>query len=240
MTQFFYLLRWNYLRQKNLFILFTLAQVLLSVSLLFGYPLIIGKLDTTTAYYLASGSVLIGVISIGCTISSPVIANAKSEGHVDYIRALPIPRILISLADLCIRLIAILPGVFFSFLLGCLRFSVQLNLSILSVFVMLLICLTMISLGFSIAYIFPQNIVTLMSQLILMIGLMFSPIMYPAGRLPDWLDQLYFLLPFVPSANLLRASFYRHGTVSLVDIGVLIFWIFLTQLLILGTLQKEL
>ncbi|MQB64286.1 ABC transporter permease, partial [Lactobacillus reuteri] len=43
-----------------------------------------------------------------------------------------------------------------------------------------------------------------------------------------------------PSANLLRASFYRHGTVSLVDIGVLIFWIFLTQLLILGTLQKEL
>ena len=93
---------------------------------------------------------------------------------------------------------------------------------------------------FSIAYIFSQNIVTLMSQLILMIGLMFSPIMYPASRLPDWLDQLYYLLPFVPSANLLRASFYRHGTVSLVDIGVLIFWIFLTQLLILGTLQKEL
>ena len=148
MTQFFYLLRWNYLRQKNLFILFTLAQVLLSVSLLFGYPLVIGKMDTTTAYYLASGSVLMGVISIGCTISSPVIANAKSEGHVDYIRALPIPRILISLADLCIWLIAILPGVFFTFLLGCLRFSVQLNLSILSVFVMLLICLTMISLGF--------------------------------------------------------------------------------------------
>ena len=220
MTQFFYLLRWNYLRQKNLFILFTLAQVLLSVSLLFGYPLVIGKMDTTTAYYLASGSVLMGVISIGCTISSPVIANAKSEGHVDYIRALPIPRILISLADLCIWLFAILPGVFFSFLLGCLRFSIQLNLSILSVFVMLLI-------------------VTLMSQLILMIGLMFSPIMYPASRLPDWLDQLYCLLPFVPSANLLRASFYRHGTVSLVDIGVLIFWIFLTQLLILGTLQKE-
>ena len=55
-------------------------------------------MDTTTAYYLASGSVLMGVISIGCTISSPVIANAKSEGHVDYIRALPIPRILISLS----------------------------------------------------------------------------------------------------------------------------------------------
>lgn len=156
MTQFFYLLRWNFLRQKNLFILFTLAQVLLSVSLLFGYPLVIGKMDTTTAYYLASGSVLMGVISIGCTISSPVIANAKSEGHVDYIRALPIPRILISLADLCIWLIAILPGVFISFILGCLRFSVQLNLSILSVFVMLLICLTMISLGFSIALYFPK------------------------------------------------------------------------------------
>ena len=240
MTQFFYLLRWNYLRQKDLFLLFTLAQVLLSISLLFGYPLVIGEIDTTAAYYLSSGSVLIGIISIGCTISSPVIANAKSEGHVDYVRALPIPRILISLADLWMWMIAILPGVFISVILGYFRFSVRLNVSILAVFILFLICLTMISLGFAIAYTFSPNIVTLMSQLILMIGLMFSPIMYPAGRLPDWLDQLYFLLPFVPSANLLRASFYRHGTVSLVDIGVLIFWIFLTQLLILGTLQKEL
>ena len=116
MTQFFYLLRWNYLRQKDLFLLFTLAQVLLSISLLFGYPLVIGEIDTTAAYYLSSGSVLIGIISIGCTISSPVIANAKSEGHVDYVRALPIPRILISLADLWMWMIAILPGVFFSVL----------------------------------------------------------------------------------------------------------------------------
>ena len=115
MTQFFYLLRWNYLRQKDLFLLFTLAQVLLSISLLFGYPLVIGEIDTTAAYYLSSGSVLIGIISIGCTISSPVIANAKSEGHVDYVRALPIPRILISLADLWMWMIAILPGVFISF-----------------------------------------------------------------------------------------------------------------------------
>ena len=175
-------------------------------------------MDTTTVYYLASGTVLMGVISIGCTISSPVIANAKSEGHVDYIRALPIPRILISLADLCIWLIAILPGVFISFILGCLRFSVQLNLSILSVFVMLLICLTMISLGFSIAYIFSQNIVTLMSQLILMIGLMFSCIYHVSGKSSsDWLDQLYYLLPFVllqiESFSLeLAYIFYRHGT----------------------------
>ena len=88
MTQFFYLLRWNYLRQKELFILFTLAQLLLSISLLFGYPLVIGDIDSTTAYYLSSGSVLIGIISMGCTISSPVIANDKLEGHFDYIRAL--------------------------------------------------------------------------------------------------------------------------------------------------------
>ena len=159
MTQFFYLLRWNYLRQKDLFLLFTLAQVLLSISLLFGYPLVIGEIDTTAAYYLSSGSVLIGIISIGCTISSPVIANAKSEGHVDYVRALPIPRILISLADLWMWMIAILPGVFISVILGYFRFSVRLNVSVLAVFILFLICLTMISLGFAIAYTFSPNIV---------------------------------------------------------------------------------
>ena len=232
MTQFFYLLRWNYLRQKDLFLLFTLAQVLLSISLLFGYPLVIGEIDTTATYYLSSGSVLIGIISIGCTISSPVIANAKSEGHVDYVRALPIPRILISLADLWMWMIAILPGVFISVILGYFRFSVRLNVSVLAV-------LTMISLGFAIAYTFSPNIVTLMSQLILMIGLMFSPIMYPASRLPDWINHLYHVLPFVPSVNLLRACVYGHDRISLFDFTILIIWILLTQLLILRVLYKE-
>ena len=239
MTQFFYLLRWNYLRQKDLFLLFTLAQVLLSISLLFGYPLVIGEIDTTAAYYLSSGSVLIGIISIGCTISSPVIANAKSEGHVDYVRALPIPRILISLADLWMWMIAILPGVFISVILGYFRFSVRLNVSVLAVFILFLICLTMISLGFAIAYTFSPNIVTLMSQLILMIGLMFSPIMYPASRLPDLINHLYHVLPFVPSVNLLRACVYSHGHVSFFDFTILIIWILLTQLLILRVLYKE-
>ena len=159
MTPIFYLLRWNYLRQKIYSFPFTLAQVLCPCFFL-GITLVIGKMDTTTAYYLASGCVLMGVISIGCLISSPVIANAKSEGHVDYIRAFTFPRILISLADLCIWLIAIFTRCILHFLLGCLRFSVQLNLSILSVFCdVTFICLTMISLGFSIAYIFSQNIV---------------------------------------------------------------------------------
>ena len=40
-------------------------------------------------------------------------------------------------------------------------------------FILFLICLTMISLGFAIAILFSPNIVTLMSQLILTIGLMF-------------------------------------------------------------------
>ena len=239
MTQFFYLLHWNYLRKKELFILFTLAQLLLSISLLFGYPLVIGDIDSTTAYYLSSGSVLIGIISMGCTISSPVIANDKLEGHFDYIRALPIPRIFISLADLWMWLIAILPGVFISILLGYVRFSVRLHPSFLGVFIVLLICLTMISLGFAIAYTFSPNTVTLMSQLILMIGLMFSPLMYPADRLPEWVNHLYRALPFVPSSNLLRASLYDYGNVSLLDISILILWIMLTQLIILRTLHKE-
>jgi len=136
-------------------------------------------------------------------------------------------------------MIAILPGVFISVILGYFRFSVRLNVSILAVFILFLICLTMISLGFAIAYTFSPNIVTLMSQLILMIGLMFSPIMYPASRLPDWINHLYHVLPFVPSVNLLRACVYGHDRISLFDFTILIIWILLTQLLILRVLYKE-
>lgn len=239
MKKLLFLIQWNYLRQKNLFILFTLAQVLLAISLLFGYPLVIGELDQTTSYYLASGAVLIGIISIGCTISAPVISNAKSEGHFDYVRALPVPRLAISLSDLWMWLIAILPGVIFSILLGYLRFSVKIQISISAIFSLILICVVMISIGFTIAYLFSPNIVTLMSQLILMIGLMFSPIMYPADRLPDIINSIYRFLPFVPAANLLRTSLYNHGSTSLVDVLILLCWFFLTQLLIIQTLLRE-
>ena len=233
------LIQWNYLRQKNLFVLFTLAQVLLAISLLFGYPLVIGDIDPTRASYLTSGSVLIGIISIGCTISAPVVSNAKSEGHIDYLRALPVSRFAISLADLWMWLLAILPGVFFSILLGYLRFAIQPSLSITALLVLLLICLVMISLGFAIAYLFSPNTVTLMSQLILMIGLMFSPIMYPASRLPDIINQIYHFLPFVPAANLLRSSLYHHGSFSWIDSAILLAWLLLTQVLILATLVRE-
>ncbi len=78
MTQFFYLLRWNYLRQKDLFLNFTLQlRFLLSISLLFGYPLVIGDLRINSRHL--SGSVLIGIIFIGCTDSSPVIAMRSQK-----------------------------------------------------------------------------------------------------------------------------------------------------------------
>ena len=239
MKSLFNLVQWNYLRQKNLFLLFSVAQFLLTISLLFGYPLVMGKIDHTQAYYLASGSVLMGIISNGCTISSPIISNAKTEGHLDYLRSLPVPRFMISLADLLIWLLALLPGVFFSILLGYLRFSIQIRSSLLGLLCLLLICLVMVSIGFSIAYLFPPNIVTLASQLLLMLGLMFSPILYPADRLPAIMNHLYRFLPFVPAANLLRSSLYNQGITSLVDIFILILWLFFSQMLILYTLLQE-
>lgn len=239
LAQFRSLLYWNFLRQKSLFILFTLAQMLLTISLVFGYPLIMGELDLETTRYLASGSVLIGIISSGCTISSPVVSHAKNEGHVDYLRALPVPRLLISLADLTIWFLAMLPGLVIAIFLGQLKFNVPIFLTPSAAGAILLITLTMISLGFSIAYVFPPNIVNLISQLILMLGLMFSPIMYPADRLPAIINHIYRFLPFVPAADLLRATLYAENGQILFDTLILGCWFILTQVIIFAWLKHE-
>ena len=85
MTQFFLLLlRWNYLCQKDLFLLFTLAQVPVIYFTSFGYPLVIGKIDTTAAYHLSfwfsSDRNYFYWLYYFITCYSKM---RKSEGHVD-------------------------------------------------------------------------------------------------------------------------------------------------------------
>lgn len=80
---------------------------------------------------------------------------------------------------------------------------------------------------------------SLITQLILMIGLLFSPIMFPADRIPAFLLRLYSLLPFVPAGNLIRLSVYQDYPVAARDIFVLLFWLLLTSSLSVWQLHRK-
>ena len=71
---------------------------------------------------------------------------------------------------------------------------------------MLLVTLTATSMGYAIACLLPQMIANLLTQVLVVFVLMFSPLNFPADRLPDWLAALHRVLPFQAMGEVVRGT----------------------------------
>lgn len=222
------LIRWSLLRHKSLLPIFTVTQAFLSVAIVYGLALLIPNVDPVTAIYLSSGATTLGIIAVGCVLAAQIVSTAKQDGIVGYQRTLPVSRINILIADFIIWGMASLPGVFMSFLASYLKFNVQISFSFSAMMTLLLIQICMISIGFSLAYWLSPNVVGLATQIIMIGGLLFSPITYPTDRLPTILVNFFELLPFVPSSNLIRSLFFEYGDFTLKNLIVIIIWMAFT------------
>ena len=225
--ELFALVGWSLLRHKYLLPVFTLTQVFLSLAIVYGLALLIPDVNNQTAIYLSSGATTLGIIAVGCVLAAQIVST------------LPVSRLNILISDFIIWGMASLPGVFMSFLAAYLRFDVQIRFSMKALAILSLIQLCMISIGFALAYWLTPNVVGLATQIIMIGGLLFSPITYPTDRLPSALVNFFEFLPFVPSSNLIRSLFYEQNTVNISNIIVVCFWFVLTTLLSLISLSRR-
>ncbi|MGL5549070.1 MAG: ABC transporter permease [Culicoidibacterales bacterium] len=237
--ELFALIHWSLIRHKTLLPVFTITQGILAFAIVYGLALLIPELTLTEALYLSSGATTLGIIAVGCVLSAQIINTSKQDGIITYQKTLPISRVNILLADFCIWGLASLPGIVMSFIAAYLRFDFTVSITIIGIITIIFSQIAMISVGFSIAYLFSSNSVALVTQLIMIVGLLFSPITYPAERLPEWLNIIYSYLPFVPISNLIRTTFFNIGTINTRDIFVIAFWTVLTFGLSLWTLNKR-
>lgn len=233
------LIKWSLLRHKSLLPVFTLTQVFLSIAIVYGLALLIPDVDKQTAVYLSSGATTLGIIAVGCVLAAQIVSTAKQDGIVSYQRTLPVLRVNILVADFIIWGIASLPGVFMSFLAAYFRFGVDISFSIKAIIILILIQLCMISIGFALAYWLSPNMVGVATQIIMIGGLLFSPITYPTARLPSTLVRFFEFMPFVPSSNLIRSLFYKQGIVNPLNLLVVSFWLILTTSLSLISLSRR-
>lgn len=127
--------------------------------------------------------------------------------------------------------------------MGCiaavLRFDISLNITLQSCTIILLSQFTTICIGFCVAYWFPPNIMALVTQIIMIGGLLFSPITYPAERLPNWTVYIYQVLPFVPLSNLIRSAVFSSEPILIIDLFVVVFWAGIMFCLCLCALSKK-
>ncbi len=200
------LVGWQARRLKGVLPLAIVVQTLLALGIVIGYPLLFPGLDRSTTLFLATGAPAITLISMGLVLVPQMVAQSRTEGTLDYMRSLPVPRLVYLLADLSVWLAVVLPGVIFAVAVGDVRFGLELQVSPLVVPAMLLVALTATAIGYAIASLLPAMLANLLTQVLVVFVLMFSPLNFPPDRLPSWLAAIHRVLPIQAMGEVIRGT----------------------------------
>jgi ABC-2 type transport system permease protein len=200
------LVTWQARRMRGFLPLGIVVQALFSFGIVAGYPLLFPSMDHQTILYLAIGGPAVALITIGLVAVPQLVTQARVEGTLDYMRTLPVPRLVYLLADTTVWLAVVVPGVALAVVVSSIRFGLDLQVSPLVMPAVLLVVLTATSVGYAMASLLPPMLAQMASQILVVFILMFSPLNFPADRLPDWLATIHRVLPIQAMGEVMRGT----------------------------------
>ena len=200
------LIKWQTLRLQAYLLLAIVVQVAFAFGIVVGYPLLFPEIDEMTVLFLATGAPAITLITMGLVALPQVVAQARMEGSLDYMRSLPVPRMVYLMADLTVMLAIVLPGVVFAVAVGSWALDLALTISWTIVPAVLLVAATSAAIGYAMASVLPPMIAMLLTQVLVVGVLIFSPINFPAERLPEWMQDVHDVLPVESMGEVIRGS----------------------------------
>ncbi|MDR0286070.1 MAG: ABC transporter permease [Propionibacteriaceae bacterium] len=204
--QFGLLMEWQFRRSAMMMPLLVIIQILLATTTVFGYGLLIGTPTPLAAAYLATGASTVTLIMVGLVLTPQQVSLAKTEGSLAWLRTLPVPRLVFLAADLTMYTLVALPGTVLGVLVGAWRFGITLSVSPWILFAAPLVSFIAAAVGYSSALLLPPQVAQMLSQVLVFVILLFSPISFPADRMPTWLESVHHWLPIEPLAELMRAT----------------------------------
>ena len=201
------LVSWQTLRLQSFLPLAIVVQVMFAFGIVVGYPLLFPELDEMTVLFLATGAPAITLITMVLVALPQVVSQGKTEGTLEYMRSLPVPRMVYLMADLTVWLAMVLPGVVFAVAVGSWAFDLALSVSLAIVPAVLLVATTAAAIparhGLAAAahggHAPDAGAGHRRAHL--------SPINYPAERLPEWMQDIHAEdLPVQAMGEVIRGS----------------------------------
>lgn len=218
------LVKWSLLRHKFYIPMFVLVQIVLSFAITYGFLFITNATSEQEKLYLSTGALVINVIALTCVLAPQIISEAKQNGIFEYQKTLPVSRFNIVFADILIWGMLSLVGIVTSIIISVLYFDIELNITFLGIFNLFFVVFVLLLLGFALAYLLPANLMAMITQVIMLGALLFSPIIYSAERLPSWAGYIYNNLPFVPASNIIRYQLFNLTNFNLRDYFIVGIW----------------
>ncbi|MEY2478135.1 MAG: type transport system permease protein [Actinomycetota bacterium] len=200
------LLRWQYERFRPWLPMMVTIQVLLAVGVIYGLALLVPDIDRGTALYLATGAPTLSLVILGLNVVPQEVSQGRLTGRHDYWRTLPVPRLAPLAAEVTFWLLLQLPGTALALVVAAIRFDVGLHIGWAVVPAIVLVALTGAAVGYGLAATLPPQVTGQVTSFLSIVILLFSPINFPADRLPGFLQVVHRVLPIQYMADVMRGS----------------------------------
>ncbi|MFP3914316.1 MAG: ABC transporter permease [Actinomycetota bacterium] len=220
------MLRWVLAQHRILFWMVLFSQVLMGIGAAFMYRLYLGQLDPLVAAYLVSGIPALSIIPVGFVMVPIQVIGEKSRGSHEFTWSLPVPRLAPVAAVFTVYATVAIPVAALSTALAAWQFGASLQPTLLALPAALLVSLMATSVGYGLAMAIPEpRITNLILNVVIFVVLLFSPIVIPIERFPDWAATVHRVLPFFHMSNLVRGTVTQGLAVELwASAGVLLAW----------------
>jgi ABC-2 type transport system permease protein len=207
LRSYFLMLKWVFLSNRTWLSLNLAVQIGIAAGFIYGMSFFYPAITPDVAKYLTTGAPTIILLTVGLVLVPQLIAQARTEGTFDYIWSLPIPRMAHIAADATIMFGTTLPGIILAVVLGAIRFDFGLNISPFLIPAVLIISMCGTFIGYSMAFAVPKPMmVNVITQIIIFVVMLFSPVSFPVERLPGWLQAIHQVLPIRYMADLMRGT----------------------------------
>lgn len=184
-----------------------LVQTFMGAGMALMYGFFYPHVSPTEALYIATGAPVLALIPLGFVMLPSTITVERLEGTFDYVWSLPAPRSAQAVAVFALYSLIALPGTVLALVVAAWRYDVVLTLSPLLGPSLVACAMVAIAVGYGMALVVAQPmIMNLISNALVFFVLLFSPIVFPASQLPEWLYDVHRVLPFYNMAVVIRAG----------------------------------
>lgn len=189
-----------------------LVPVTVAVQILAGAGFAVGiglfrEVPLDDARYLATGAAVMTLVLVGLIVGPQLIAQQKAEDTYDFLWSLPVPRTSAAAAWTTVTLITGLPGMVAAVSVAAWRYDLSLHVGPSLVPAILLIVVTGTLMGYAMAHAVGNPMVTqAATQVLIFVLIGFSPVNFPADRLPGWLQAVHVGLPFEAMGIVMRRA----------------------------------
>lgn len=201
------MLRFEFINLRTWVVIALLIQLLMSAGMVFMYGFYFGNMPSEVQTFLVTGIPALALVPIGFVLVPGMIMQHKLRDTYDFVWSLPVPRVAAAAATFTIASVIGIPGTALALWIADLRYEVAVSVSAAAMAALLLVSLMATSVGFAFGHAIPDpRVANLLTNLIIFLVLLFSPIVVPITFFPDWWAAVHRVLPFWHMAVVVRAG----------------------------------